>query len=90
MGIPYLKMSKTVSGKSALLKAVVMGSSNKEEGEGQCLLTAVTLTWAGKKGNSQAAKAEPKGRCKSWQALDKGEDARKLTQLQWQWGLRNL
>lgn len=74
-GILYLKSSKTVNGKSALPKAVVIGSSSKEQGEGQCLLTAMTLTWAVKKGNSQAAKAEPKGRCMSWQALDKGEDA---------------
>ena len=70
---PYPKRSKPGSGKSALPIAVVVGSSNKEEGEGQRLLRIVSLTWAGEKGNSQAAKAETKGRCMSWRALNKGE-----------------
>lgn len=59
-----------MSGKSALPIAVVMGSSNKE---GQHPLRTASLTWAGEKGNSQAAKAETKGRCMSWQALNKGQ-----------------
>lgn len=75
---PYLKRSKPVSGESALPIAVVPGGSSKEEG-GQCLLRTASLTWAGKKGNSQAAKAETKGRCVSRQALNKAEHAWKLT-----------
>lgn len=51
-----------MSGKSTVPIAVVMGNSNKEEGEGQCLLRTVGLTWAGEKGNSPAMKAETKGR----------------------------
>lgn len=73
MDTPYLKKSKPASGKSALPIAVVTGSSNKEEGEGQRLLRMASLTWAGEKGNSQPAKAETKGKCMSWQALNKGE-----------------
>lgn len=75
MDTPYLKRSKSVSRKSDLPIAVFMGSSNKEKGEGQLLLRTASLTWAAERGNSRAAKAETKGMCMSWQALNTGEYA---------------
>lgn len=84
-----LKRSKLLSGNQPCQQLLSWEAQIRKREKDNACWEQWDLTWAGKKGNSQAAKAETKGRCMSWQALNTGEYNWKLTQLQWKRGLRN-